>query len=473
MVIAGSRCFATAVALATGVVLVAAPAASGDTARLVLDQKTAHGGPTRASVVITSVDGSTRWLGPRLFAARPGGLRRSPDGRYFAAPLGSPGDRGFGIAIVPTDGSVPFVIVPRSSDGNSHYIYPASISWSSDSRELLLGNIQDDRKGVPGEVARCSVVRRRCAVVPNVRGFATALPGAIVTSTSSRDLVDWVSHYAMVDPYGRPADRPTRRALQRRRLAQTARVTSPGTRVLLRRRATVLNGIDAATGMVGGPSHALIAVDRFRLRQVQRRGRTFVRSDGQTRRWVLVGSRGPATTVPARRLFVPRAHGALVEDDDLNFRVHAQRKYPEPRAPIATGGWLAVTGSSPSAPGRSGLVLTTITPRGRASFVRAGDQIASAAQLVRSVLARRKTYRGTAALEVVGHEAATNAAIVDLSWDEPDPLPGDTVPQTVPGTNGIVPAEDSALRRHTTVRVPLDGRTPPSVVSGTTEDEAW
>lgn len=464
---------ATAVALAYG--LAAAAIATADTARLVIDQQAARGVPARASIVITGVDGGARTLGPFRVPDSPYGLRRSPDGRYFAVSWGDAKVADRGLVIVPTDGGSPFRLRPRRPGGTAYEVSPSDVSWSSDSHDVVLGNVRDDERDAPGDVVRCSVTRRRCAVVPGVTGEAAPAPGAIVTGTTAHQLAGLVARY---DPDGwggpdeRPADGPTRRALVRGRQTDIARVTPNRTRILLRRRATVLDGADGTAGIVGGPSGALVTVDRYRLRRVMRRGRTFVRWGGIVRRWVIVGARGATTTVEPRRLHVPRAHGAIAEDVDSGMMlIRAQRAHPVPRAPIASGGWLATTGKTPFVAGTGGLVLTTITPRGRATFVRTGGRIASASQLVRSVL-RRSTFRGTAAIVVVGHETATNAAIVDVSWDERDPRSGEAPPKTT-GPAGLVPAEDADLRRHATVRVPLDGRTAPTVVSLTKEQETW
>lgn len=466
---------AAVVALAYG--LAATAVATADTARIVTDQMAAGRTPARASIVVTGVDGNTRTLGPFSFPETPYGLRRSPDGRYFAVSWGDAEVADRGLVIVPADGGTAFRLRPRRPGGTAYDVSPSRVSWSSDSRDVVLGDVRDDEGDGPGDVVRCSVAHHRCTVVPGVAGYAATVPGAIVTGTTAHRLAGLVARY---DPDGwggpdeRPADGPTRRALVRHRQTDVAHVTPRRTRILLRRRASVLQGVDAATGIVGGPSGALVTVDRYRLRRVVQRGETFVRWGGIARRWVVVGARGATATVKPRRLPVPREHAAIAEDIDTGMMlIRAQRAHPEPRTSIASGGWLATTGTTPFAARTGGLVLTTITPQGRAAFVRTGGQIASAAQLVRSVLARRTAYRGTAALVVVGHESATNAAIVDVSWDERDPKPGDPPPAALPGTAGIVPFEDSSLRRHATVRVPLDGRTPPTVVSGAPEHAAW
>lgn len=465
---------AAVVALSYG--LAATAVATADTARIVFDQKPAHGGPAHASIAITGVDGSVRTLGPFRFPESPNGLRRSPDGRYFAVSWGDAKIADRGLMIVPTDGGAPFRLHPRRPSGTAYGVSPSNVSWSWDSHDVILGNVRDDEGDGPGDVVRCSVTGRRCAVVPGVDGDATAIPGAIVTGTTGQRLAGLVARYdpdGWGGPDGRPADGQTRRALVRRRQTDIARVTPHRTRVVLRRRATVLDGADAVGGIVGGPSGALVTVERYRLRRVVRRGAIFVRWGGIVRRWVIVRPQGSTTTVKPRRLHVPREHGAIAEDLDSGMLlIRAQRAHPVPRASIASGGWLATTGKTPFVAGAGGLVLTTITPKGRAALVRTSGRIASAAYLVRSLLGRT-AFRGTAALVVVGHEAATNAAIVDVSWDERDPRPGDPPPAALPGTAGIVPTEDADFRRHATVRVPLDSRTAPTAISGTKEQAAW
>lgn len=487
MVIVPNRALRFAVAaLATSAVVVPVagwqpPSAHADTARLVVDARPANGGPARAAIVITGTDGSVRTLGPYGFPALPYGLRRSPDGRYFAVPWGEWGGGDRGLAIVPTGGGAPFVLFPRRPQGRSYYVYPEDLSWTSDSRFVVFGNAEDQDGGFPGDVVRCSVAARSCAAVPGVDGYAAVAGNAIVTSSSSDALLRLVADGASpLDITSMPVDRAERRALNRRRTARTARITPRRKRVLLRHTASVLEGADAAAGIVGGPSGALIIVDRFRLRLARHDGEVFTRPAGATRRWIIVGPRGSTRTVRPRHLVVPRDDASVVVSGPGTGKRVAQRIAPEPRAPMASDGWLAVTGAPsgnrPGTPsttaGTSGLVLTTITPAGRASFVRTGGRLASATRLVRSALTR-SPLAGSPDLDVVGHEAATNAAIVVLSWRERTPPPADAPSAVVPGVGGIFVVSPEDRRYHATVRVPLDGRTPPTVVSRMAEQEAW
>jgi dipeptidyl aminopeptidase/acylaminoacyl peptidase len=445
--------------------------ATADTARIVPVDPTQHEGPTRASIVVTAQDGGVTTLGPHRFRAEPTALRRSPDGRFFAVLVGdwSADDRG--LSIVPTDGRPAFEVPTRTRRGGPYDTEPENFSWTSDSRDVILGNTDTEIGPAARVVLRCSVARRRCSAIPGVDGFAATVPGGIVTSTSFHTMVVESSGFAPRD--SEPADADTLQILRRRWRARTALV-GPATRTLAVRRASLLDGLRGAVGIVGGPSGALITEHRYQLRLAKHRGRRVVRLRSQAQRWVLIRPDGRIRTVVVPRLTVPKAHSApLGNAEHFAGRIKAQRAVARPRAAKATGGWLAVTGAPTAVGGTAGLVLTDVTAGGRAALVRTAGRLASATQLVRTVVGRSPT-RGTPSLDVVGHEAATDAAIVTLSWHEGPPPKVDRLPDGRPDPNGASEtSEESSVVHTATVRVPLDGRTPPTVVNREHEQAAW
>lgn len=446
--------------------------AAADTARIVLpDGPTDTAKQTRAAIVVTAADGTTQSLGPYRFRAVPTALRRSPDGRFFAVLVGDWSADHRGLAIVPTDGGPAFEVPTRTRRGGPYDTEPENFSWTSDSREVVLGNTDAENGPAAKVVLRCAVYRRRCSAIPGVDGFAAAMPGGIVTSTAFGSLTVETSEFAPRD--SEPADAATLRVLHRRWRSRTVMVGA-ATRTLAVRRASLLDGLHGAVAIVGGPSGALVTQRRYRLRLAKRRGQHVVRLASSTQRWVLVRPDGTTRTIAVPRLTVPKAHSAPIGDNDYFLgRIKAQRAFPRLRAAKATSGWLAVTGSPTAVGGTDGLVLTDVTAGGRAAFVRIRGRIASATELVRTAVGRSPT-RGTPSLDVVGHEAITNAAIVSLSWREGPPPKVDKLPNGRLDPEGVVETSAESSVVHTaTVRVPLDSRTAPTAISGTKEQAAW
>lgn len=417
----------------------------------------AFGGPVHATIVVTSLAGQTRTLGPHRFRAEPTALRRSPDGRHYAVLVGDWSTDARGLSIVPADGSAPFEVPPRTPRGGPYDTEPENLSWTSDSHEVILGDT-DAEHGPPAKVVlRCSVVRRRCTAIPGADGFAATVPGGIVTSTALHTMTVETSEFLLGD--SEPVEPTTLGVLRKRWRARTV-LAGRRTRTIATRKASLLDGVHGATAILGGPSGALITQRRYRLRLAQYRGQRVVRLRSDAQRWVLVRPDGRTRTTVVPRLTVPKAHGALTGS---SRRLRSQRAFPRPRVASGDGGWLAVTGYPGAIGGTEGLVLTTITPGGRAAFLRSGGRIASAAQLVRSVVGGTATP-GTSSLDVVGHEAVTNAAIVRLHWFEGS---GDTI------HDGSDSDADQPTTHTATVRVPLDERTAPTVISRFAEDDAW
>lgn len=450
--------FATVAILAALTVLGQPAIAAADTARIVLPDALPFSGPVRAAIAVTAADGPTTTLGPYAFRAEPSALRRSPDGRYFAVLVGNWSTDERGLTIVPTDGSAPFEVPPRTRRGGPYDTEPENFSWTFDSGEVVLGNTDAENGPAAKVVLRCSVARRRCAAIPGVDGFAAAVPGGIVTSTALDTLTVETSVFLPGD--SSPVEPGTLQVLRKRWRSRTAFV-GPKTWALAGRRASLLDGLHGATAIVGGPAGALLTQDRYRLRLGHRRGQSVVQLASKTRRWILVRPDRGTRTVVAPRLTVPKPHSAPIRDPR---RLRPQRAYVRPRAPIGSRGWLAVTGVPAANGGTEGLVLTTITPGGRAAFFRTGGQIASATHLVRSVV-RGAPAGGTASLDVVGHEATTNAAIVGLHW-----LEGSAETVFLGGSESDA---DQVTMHAATLRVPLDGRTAPTLINREREQAAW
>lgn len=453
--------------------------ATADTARIVPERDhPTFRGPARASVVVTAADGQARTLGPYRFSAEPTELTSSPDGRHLAVGFGF-ADQSHEIAIVPTDGSGPFVlrITPRALVTTS----TSRFSWSADGSELIVGGA-DDQRAPRGRwrfhaaALRCPIATRACHRIPGSAGLAAAIPGGIVTSTRLDDVLPSGSQFGgvvqptTIDIRPRRQSRYERELLREVRSPQRTRTTlvhtdtqPPRTTVLASRTSRLSRGTDAAIDVLGGPSGALIVHDRHRV-TVTRRGRKLrLRSLTQARRWTVVAPDGTRRTRPVRALLVPKADAPT---HDWGRALPRQRLAAVPSVPVATGGWLGTVGFVRGA-GPGGYVLARITPSGASTFVRAGGGLASARNLVRSTVGRTPTP-GSASLDVVGYEAATDTAIVTLDW-----LEGPDEPGTTTDRDGVVQSSDDGGPHRATVRVPLDGRTAPTLVNRGFEQAAW
>lgn len=470
---------AAATALAVLPALGQPAVATADTARIVPDDgPPAFRGPARASIVITSADGRVRTLGPYRFSAEPTELTSSPDGSHLAVGFGL-ADQSHEIAIVPTDGSGPFAlrITPRSLVTTS----TSGFSWSADGSELVVGGA-DDQRAPRGRwrfraaALRCPVATRSCTRIPGSEGLAAAIPGGIVTSTRLDDVLPSGSQFNSYVPPTTIDTDPSRQSRYERELLREVRTPErtrttlvrtgegpPRTTVLVSRRSRLSRGTDAAIDLFGGPSGALIVHDRQRV-VVTQRGRTLrLRSRSQGGRWTVVAPDGTRRTRPIRLLLVPKADAPT---RDWGRELPRQRVGAVPSVSVTTGGWLGTVGFVRGA-GPGGYVLARITPSGASTFLRAGGRLASARNLVRSTVGRAPTP-GSASLDVVGYETSTDTAIVTLDW-----LEGPDEPGTTTDLDGTVESADDGGPRRATVRVPLDGRTAPTLVNHELEHAAW
>lgn len=475
----------TLATLAVAAVLAAAgpPAiAAADTARIVKDGATRDTGPANATIVVTALDGTARTLGPYRFRHVPTDLTSSPDGRYLAVGSGLAGPTRE-ITIVPTDGSGPFVlrVTPRPLVITS----TSDFSWSADGSELIVGGAEDQKAPLGrwryrSAALRCPVATRICQRIPDSEGLAAAVPGGIVTSTPLDDVLPSGSQWGgYVQPTTIDA-RPARQRRDERQLLREVRTRSrtrttvvstvadpPTTATVTTRTARLTAGVDAAVSVLGGPSGALIVHDRHRVTVTRRGAKLRLRTRTQARRWTIVAPDGTRRTRPMRVFLVPKADAPT---HDWGQKLPRQQVGAVPSVAVPTGGWLGTVGFV-RGNGPGGYVLARITPDGSARFMRAGGQLASARNLVRNVL-RRSPTPSTASLDVVGYETATDAAIVTLNWSEGPPdesiAPGGSTDAT-----GVVESPGKHLGGAATIRVPLDGRTAPTVVSRTTEQAAW
>lgn len=426
--------------------------ATADTARL--------GSPTSngRAIVLTAADGTTRTIGPYDVDPWPMTLRISPDRRQIAIIPVAPSliDT---VLIVPTDGGPArtLTIGPqrRGLTGRS------DLSWTTDGQALIIGDTKlgrasrDERHW--SRVLRCDLVASACHAIPGVDGVAAPVPGGIVTSSSVGSLVPFDPGFVDVGP-SRPSQRLLRfrvdrddrgklRSFAKRQRSRTALVTDT-TRTLTAETASLEAGIDGAITVVGGPSGALLVHQRHRTRVTRgKRGSTVDWRVGPLR-WTLIDPSGARRTMVAPRLRIPTR---LVESTPESAGRTTRLATVVPRTALPVGGWLADVQTLTEA-GHDGHALATITPDGRASLVRSNGKLVAATDLIRTPLGRRASSH-SASFRLIGHEATSNAAVVVVNWGEER-------------------RSDYRYMR-ATVRVPLDGRTPPSVVSRSAENEAW
>lgn len=452
----GQRALAAA-AMALGLVLSVAASAHADTARLEVSEPEGDVYPTQ--IVVTSATGDTHALGPFPMPTRARQLVRSPDGRYLAvipdldAVDGSP-------TIVPLDGGAPVRLQPPPGIIVMPSLFGAS--WAPDGSELVIGHAYAERKArdTPRWPAlRCPAPAFVCRAVAGSDDFAAAFTGGIVAGStlislfpSPRALGIMVS----VDGFrGEWLRRGSRRARALERLTDQ-RVTSRVSTTIGRRRRTISavrrsarQGVPVTTAIVTGPSGALVAQETYRVTIRSRGGRMRGVTRYTPHRLVHVAPDGavrttsaPSLTVPAADREPPIVHG---------WRRKAKRFPVVPEVALPHGEWLGTIGTQSSVKQHPAVALARISPDGTARFVRTNGRIVTAHGLLELVPdTTGRTER--AGLTVVGHERATNAAIVVLGWWD--------------GRNDDDPAV-------VTLRVPLDGRTPPTVVSRTAEQAAW
>lgn len=469
----------TGAALAAAAVLAAVgqPAsATADTARIVTDDATRDTGPAHAAIVVTALDGATRTLGPYRFRHVPTDLKNSADGRYLAVGFDLAG-RSHEVTIVPTDGSGPFAL--RVTPPSLGITSTSDFSWSADGSELIVGGAEDQKAPLGrwryrSAALRCPIATRICQRIPDGEGLAAAVPGGIVTSTPLDDVLPSGSQFGgFVEPTTidvRPArqrrdERQLLREVRTRSRTRTTLVTTvvdpPTTASVMARTARLTAGIDAAISVLGGPSGALIVHDRHRVSVTRRGTKLRLRSQTQARRWTVVAPDGTRRTQPMRVFLVPKADAPTY---NWGQKLPRQRLGAVPSAAITTGGWLGTVGFV-RGNGPGGYLLARVTPTGRAELMRSGGRLVSARNLVRTVLHRAPTP-STASLDVVGFEAASDAAIVTLGWSE-------GAPDKSIAPEGVVASRGDHVNVVATVRVPLDGKTAPTVVSHTMEQAAW
>lgn len=457
------------VVVATLAVLGQPPIATADVARISVVDQPVIGGPVRATITITAPDGGTRTLGPHPFRHYPDALTASPDGRLLAVDSGR-SDEQRQIVIVPTDGGSPFEL--RTKPRSLVVMSASDLSWSADGRDLVIGSVDDRRsprghRWYPATALRCPIVTRVCREIPNNDGLAATVPGGFVTSTPLYDVLPFDSPFAGGAETVTIDARPARRSRAQQRLLRDVRTpyrtrttlvstaAEPPARTVSERTSRLVDGIDAAISVLGGPSGALIVHDHHRVSVTRRGTKLRLRSQESVRRWTTIAPDGTRRTRALPRLRIPKAHSTTRL---WGRKLIAQRAGVVPSTAIGTGGWLGTVGV-PSRTDTGGLVLVRIAPSGTARFARSGGRPASASALVRSALGRVPSV-GSAVLEVIGYESATQAAIVTLSWAE-GPL--------VSVKDGVIesPADEPGADYgplEATVRVPLDGRTTPSVV---------
>lgn len=457
-----------------------ATAAAG-TARIVTGDAPLTARPARASVVVTGSDGQARTLGPYRFRHVPTGLTSSPDGRYLV--IGSDlEDQSREIVIVPTDGSGPFAL--RTVSRSLVVTSTSDFSWSADGSELIVGGTEDHRSPrgrwrFRSAALRCSITTRVCLRIPDSEGLAAAIPGGIVTTTPLDDVLPSGSQLGgWVEPTTIDA-RPARQSRYERQLVREVRTPErtgttlvrtdldpPTTTVLATRTSRLTRGTDAAVSMLGGPSGALIVHDHHRVAATRRGKKLRLRSRSGARRWTVVAPDGTRRTRPMRVFLVPKADAPTY---DWGRKLPRQRIGVVPAVGIATGGWVGTVGFVRGA-GPGGYLLARIAPDGAPRLVRTGGQLASARNLVRTVLGHTPTP-GEASLDIVGYEAASDSVVVTLDWSEGPPdesiAPGGNV-----DPDGVVQSRGERVGGTATVRVPLDGAAS-SVVSRTKEHAAW
>lgn len=444
-----------ALAAVTGSFTLAAPA-TADTARL-------EATPAGPMIVVTAPDGSQRRLGPVGSRPRHPELRASPDGRQLAV-VPSFG-RFDAVAIVPLDGGP----VRRLATGARRFATERSSAWwSADGSELIVGDVAEGRADPKTEsaarpyrsrVLRCPIAATACQPVPDVDGLAAPLPGGIATSSSVGSLLPFEPTDLGIDlpivPWAPGSQRwrfpPDQRAdlapWQQRRTATTALVGAT-TQILARRTASLTDGLDVAVWAIGGPVDALIAHQRVRT-PITRSGRDrIIRPRVGPVRWTVIDPAGARRTVTAPKVRLPATVRPAVREP----RGRRAVALITPQLPLPYGGWIGLA----QARGDSfdnGQALTRTARDGRSSIVRSGGRLMTAYELVRTTLGRTR-ISGPMSMEIAGHEAATDAAIVRITWEERN-------------------TRRTVRYRDATFRVPLDGRTAPTVVSRTFEAVAW
>ncbi len=426
--------------------------ASADTARIVRDPRPAPGTPPMTEIVITGADGTRRTLGRYDIGVPEILLRISPDRRwialvpYFPARLRS-------VWIVPTDGGPARTLTVdpavRSATDRSGFW------WTSDSQALIVGDtmqVGSRRQHHPyrSRVLRCALAATVCRPIPGVDGVAATVPGAIVTSSSVGSLLPYDPGRMDSEFRWRTVERDPS-DLRRFRVARrsSSAVVADAVRTLRSTTSSLAAGIDGAFAAVSGPAAALIVHRRLRTAITARKaGGHVVRWRPGPVRWTLVAPHGGRRTITAPRLRIPMA---LADPTPENAKRTTVRATVEPRAPLPDGRWLAEVRTLSEA-GYAAVALAVVGPDGRAALLRNRGGIVSAADLIRTTIGARAPAASTS-LRVVGHETATDAAVLSLGWPE---------------SRG-----DRFRHREATVRVPLDGQTAPSLISRHVEDDAW
>lgn len=439
-------------AAVSGLALLTAAPVHADTARVTVAKRDGAVYPTR--VVVTSAAGARRSLGPFRLRSRSSHLLASPDGRYLLV-VPEPLSRHADLTVVSLESgmSVPL----RAPRGTT--IVPASpmLAWATDGNELVIDHaFVGDPESDPTRwsVLRCPAPTFTCHEVEDSDGDAAAIPRGFVSGSTLLSLFPSANALRLLTSLTQGDDWFTRGSASARELRRL--VASPVTsqitanidgqpRVLSTTRRNLRQGVSVTTAIVGGVSGALLSQEVYRATVRSQRNRVGGTMRVTQRRLVRVTADGATYSASAPRLTIPRAHAV---PDPVTDRSRAERAPVVPEIGLPSGGWLATAGTQPTM--AYALTLVRMDAGGAARFVRSRGRIVSATSL-EAVVRGAASEPGRAGLTVVGYEQATDAAIVVVHWWES-------------GRRGLAAA---------TVRVPLDERTAPTVVSRTEEHASW
>ncbi|MBF6620012.1 MAG: hypothetical protein ITG02_07250 [Patulibacter sp.] len=378
-------------------------------------------------------------------------VRISPDRSQIALVPAAPGEL-TEVVVVPTDGGPARTFTTgREQRGITE---GTTLSWTADSRTLIIGDTavgrrtRDERHRSRVLTCDTAALPAECRAIPGIDGLAAPLPGGIVTSSSVGSVVPFAT--GPVDAT-RPGQRWLRLTVDRRSAVQRRMFTMPRRtrtafvtdtpRTLRDRTASLASGIDAAVAVVGGTDRAVVVHQRHRA-PISRNARVNWRVDPM--RWTLIDANGTFRTITAPTITVR-------ERSRAGRRSTSRHAVVLPRVSRPSGGWLAEVRVRTSAV-TTALALATVTADGHPTLVRPSAPVLTGDDLARTPLGRRPDP-GSGSVALLGHEAATDAAVVVVRWGEQD--------------------RRAYRYRRATVRVPLDGRTPPSVISRSAEDEVW
>lgn len=435
------------------------PAATADVARLEPAANAKPGELPRNhdyEVVVTDRRGARRTFGPvpnsYPFAA--------PDGRHLLLVPDEADGKPVAPVLVPLDGSP--VRPLRLPAGTTVVGNISRVNWTPDGTEVLVGDAIgwdpsvfsglsaiEDPDLLRWTALRCPIATGVCTELAGPGGLVVGMPGGVVATSSYLSSLpsSWV--------FDEQLPVWERRTSQRGRtwigLANDVRVTStqligPTTTTVGRARRTGSRGIPVAHAAVGGPAGALISRITVVTELERRRGRVRLKARHRSPRFLLMTPGAPLRSFASRPLRLSRRDRSRVAPStaDRGQRLHFRPDF------ATADGWIG--GATPSAIVPDYAVVATMDTEGRARPVTVRGRPATAWNLLRAAWGR-SPGRIAGGIEVVGYEAAGNA-IVSVGYDFSDKdLPG--VPQ-----------------RSATLRVPLDGKTRPTVIRGAV-DVAW